>query len=407
MQIVRFYFNKSKQIFFVNKHYLCRMKNDNFYMLAKTMFGLEEILAEEIRELGGQNIKVLNRAVSFKGDQGFMYKANLNLRTALRVLKPIAHFQAHDETELYKRLCEIDWTEIFSIGNTFATHATTHSSVFTHSKYASLVMKDAIADTFKNKFGKRPNVNPVMPDISINLHIAKHTCTVSLDSSGGSLHKRGYKSNMVTAPLNEVLAAGLILLSNWDKSSDLHDPMCGGGTLLIEAALIAYNIPANIFREKFGFEGWKDFNKGLWETIKDVSLNKEREYHGKITGSDNFQKAVRISRENITNALMHDNIKVTNSDFFETEITPGTFVIFNPPYGERIDLGINDFYEKVGTTLKHDYQECTVWLISSDIKNMKFIGLKPSKKIKVMNGELECSFRKFEVYGGSKKTSKQ
>ena len=133
-------------------------------------------------------------------------------------------------------------------------------------------MKDAIADTFKNKFGKRPNVNPVMPDISINLHIAKHTCTVSLDSSGGSLHKRGYKSNMVTAPLNEVLAAGLILLSNWDKSSDLHDPMCGSGTLLIEAALIAYNIPANIFREKFGFEGWKDFDKGLWETIKDVSL---------------------------------------------------------------------------------------------------------------------------------------
>ncbi|KRO68935.1 MAG: DNA methylase, partial [Cryomorphaceae bacterium BACL11 MAG-121128-bin16] len=374
------------------------MKNDNFYMLAKTMFGLEEVLAEELRKLGAQNIKPMNRAVSFKGDKGFMYKANLNLRTALRILKPIAHFQAHDEKELYKKLCEIDWTAIFDLNATFATHATTHSEIFTHSKYASLVMKDAIADTFRNKFDKRPNVDPEMPDVSINLHIAKHTCTVSLDSSGDSLHKRGYKSDAVTAPMNEVLAAGLILLSDWNKISNFHDPMCGSGTILIEAALIAYNIPSNIFRERFGFEGWKDFDPKLWETIKEASLDKETNYYGKITGSDNFQKAVRISRTNIDNALMHDNIKVTNSDFFETEITPGTFVMFNPPYGERIDLGVNDFYEKVGTTLKHNYQGCTIWLISSDIENMKLIGLKPNQKIKVMNGELECSFRKFEVY---------
>ena len=372
-------------------------------MLAKTMFGLEEVLAEELRKLGAQNIKPMNRAVSFKGDKGFMYKANLNLRTALRILKPIAHFQAHDEKELYKKLCEIDWTAIFDLNATFATHATTHSEIFTHSKYASLVMKDAIADTFRNKFDKRPNVDPEMPDVSINLHIAKHTCTVSLDSSGDSLHKRGYKSDAVTAPMNEVLAAGLILLSDWNKISNFHDPMCGSGTILIEAALIAYNIPSNIFRERFGFEGWKDFDPKLWETIKEASLDKETNYYGKITGSDNFQKAVRISRTNIDNALMHDNIKVTNSDFFETEIAPGTFVMFNPPYGERIDLGVNDFYEKVGTTLKHNYQGCTIWLISSDIENMKLIGLKPNHKIKVMNGELECSFRKFEVYEGSQK----
>ena len=379
------------------------MKNDNFYMIAKTMFGLEEVLAEELRKLGAQNIKPMNRAVSFKGDKGFMYKANLNLRTALRILKPIAHFQAHDEKELYKKLCEIDWTAIFDLKATFATHATTHSEIFTHSKYASLVMKDAIADTFRNKFDKRPNVDPEMPDVSINLHIAKHTCTVSLDSSGDSLHKRGYKSDAVTAPMNEVLAAGLILLSDWNKISNFHDPMCGSGTILIEAALIAYNITSNILRERFGFEGWKDFDPKLWETIKEASLNKETNYYGKITGSDNFQKAVRISRTNIDNALMHDNIKVTNSDFFETEIAPGTFVMFNPPYGERIDLGVNDFYEKVGTTLKHNYQGCTIWLISSDIENMKLIGLKPNHKIKVMNGELECSFRKFEVYEGSQK----
>lgn len=383
------------------------MKDDNFYMLAKTMFGLEGILAEELRKLGAQNVKPMNRAVSFKGDKGFMYKANLNLRTALRVLKPIAHFQAHDEKELYSKLCEIDWTEFFDLDSTFATHATTHSEVFTHSKYASLVMKDAIADTFRKKFDKRPNVDPEMPDVSINLHIAKHTCTVSLDSSGDSLHKRGYKTDAVVAPMNEVLAAGLILLSDWNRIANFHDPMCGSGTLLIEAALIAYNIPANIFRDKFGFEGWKDFDEELWEMIKEVSLEKETHYYGKITGSDNFQKAVRISRENIDNALMYDNIKVAKSDFFETEVEPGTFVIFNPPYGERIDLGVNDFYEKVGTTLKHKYEGCSIWIISSDIENMKFIGLRPSRKIRVMNGKLDCSFRKFEVYEGSKKAKKQ
>jgi putative N6-adenine-specific DNA methylase len=383
------------------------MKDDNFYMLAKTMFGLEEILAEELRKLGAQNVKPMNRAVSFKGDKGFMYKANLNLRTALRVLKPIAHFQAHDEKELYKELCKIDWTEIFDLEATFATHATTHSEVFTHSKYASLVMKDAIADTFRKKFDKRPDVDPEMPDVSINLHIAKHTCTVSLDSSGESLHKRGYKSDAVMAPMNEVLAAGLILLSDWNRIANFHDPMCGSGTLLIEAALIAHNIPANIFRDKFGFEGWKDFDEELWEMIKEVSLEKETHYYGEITGSDNFQKAVRISRENIDNALLYDNIKVTKADFFETEVEPGTFVMFNPPYGERIDLGVNDFYEKVGTTLKHKHEGCGIWIISSDIENMKFIGLRPSRKIKVMNGKLDCSFRKFEVYEGSKKTKNQ
>ena len=383
------------------------MKNDNFYMLAKTMFGLEEILADELRKLGAQNVKPMNRAVSFKGDTGFMYKANLNLRTALRILKPIAHFQAHDEKELYRKLCEIDWTEIFDLEATFATHATTHSEVFTHSKYTSLVMKDAIADTFRKKFDKRPNVDPEMPDVSINLHIAKHTCTVSLDSSGDSLHKRGYKSDAVTAPMNEVLAAGLILLSDWNKISDFHDPMCGSGTILIEAALIAYNIPVNIFRERFGFEGWKDFDKQLWEKIKDISLDKEAHYTGRITGSDNFQKAVRICRENIENALLFDNIKVKTENFFDAVIEPGTFVMFNPPYGERIDLEVNDFYEQVGTALKHNYQGCSIWLISSDIENMKFIGLRPSRKIKVMNGKLECSFRKFEVYEGSKKAKKQ
>ncbi len=372
-------------------------------MLAKTMYGLEEILADELRDLGAQNVKIQNRAVSFKGDTGFMYKANINLRTCLRVLKPIATFQAHNEKELYNNILKIDWEEYLDLKNTFATDATTNSEVFTHSKYASLLVKDGIADFFRKKYDDRPNVDPKNPDLTINLHIAKHTCTVSIDSSGESLHKRGYKSNTIIAPMNEVLAAGLILLSGWDKKSNFHDPMCGSGTILIEAALIAYNIPANIFREKFGFETWKDFDLELFEKIKDVSLDKEKDFQASITGGDNFQKAVRITRENIENALMFDNIKVKNEDFFDSKAFENSFVIFNPPYGERIELGINEFYEKVGDSLKNNYKNCTVWLISSDLENLKMIGLKPSKKIELMNGNLKCSFREFKIYEGSKK----
>ena len=380
------------------------MKEKNFYMLAKTMYGLEEILADELKNLGAQNIKIQNRAVSFKGDTGFMYKANLNLRTCLRILKPIQTFQAHNEKELYKNILKIDWEKYLTTESTFATHATTNSEVFNHSKYASLLVKDGIADYFRNKYDKRPNVDPENPDLTINLHINKHTCTVSLDSSGESLHKRGYKLDTIIAPMNEVLASGLILLSGWNKQDNFHDPMCGSGTLLIEAAMIAYNIPANIFRNKFGFESWKDFDSELFEKITDVSLNKEVDFKGTITGGDNFQKAIRISRKNIENALMFENIKVKNEDFFETSIKENSFVIFNPPYGERIELGINEFYEKVGDSLKNNYKNCTVWIISSDLENMKMIGLKPTKKINLMNANLKCSFREFKIYVGSKKS---
>ena len=380
------------------------MKEKNFYMLAKTMYGLEEILADELKNLGAQNIKIQNRAVSFKGDTGFMYKANLNLRTCLRILKPIQTFQAHNEKELYKNILKIDWEKFLTTESTFATHATTNSEVFNHSKYASLLVKDGIADYFRNKYDKRPNVDAENPDLTINLHINKHTCTVSLDSSGESLHKRGYKLDTIIAPINEVLASGLILLSGWNKQDNFHDPMCGSGTLLIEAAMIAYNIPANIFRNKFGFESWKDFDSELFEKIKDVSLDKEVDFKGTITGGDNFQKAIRISRKNIENALMFENIKVKNEDFFETSIKENSFVIFNPPYGERIELGINEFYEKVGDSLKNNYKNCTVWIISSDLENMKMIGLKPTKKINLMNANLKCSFREFKIYVGSKKS---
>ena len=383
------------------------MKEENYSMVATTMMGLEDILAEELRLLGAQHINVLNRAVEFVGDVGFMYKANLNLRTAIRILKPIFSFKARNEKELYRKIYEYDWEQHFDVDGTFAIQSSGFSEVFSHSKYTALKTKDAIADSFRDKHGKRPNVDVEAPDVQINVHVRDNSFVISLDSSGYSLHKRGYKVASVDAPINEVLAAALILLSDWNKISNFYDPMCGSATILVEAALIANNIPANIFRKRFGFSGWKDFDPELWNKIRDISLEKEKEYYGIISGADNFQKSLRAGRSNINNALMRDDIEIKMQDFFDTKVTPGTHVVFNPPYGERMSIGINEFYQKIGDTLKHNYQGCTVWLISSDIENLKMIGLKPSRKIKVFNGKLECRFVRFDIYEGSKKESKQ
>ena len=383
------------------------MKEENYSMVATTMMGLEDILAEELRLLGAQHINVLNRAVEFVGDVGFMYKANLNLRTAIRILKPIFSFKARNEKELYRKIYEYDWEQHFDVDGTFAIQSSGFSEVFSHSKYTALKTKDAIADSFRDKHGKRPNVDVEAPDVQINVHVRDNSFVISLDSSGYSLHKRGYKVASVDAPINEVLAAALILLSDWNQISNFYDPMCGSATILVEAALIANNIPANIFRKRFGFSGWKDFDHELWNKIRDISLEKEKEYYGIISGADNFQKSLRAGRANINNALMRDDIEIKMQDFFDTKVAPGTHVVFNPPYGERMSIGINEFYQKIGDTLKHNYQGCTVWLISSDIENLKMIGLKPSRKIKVFNGKLECRFVRFDIYEGSKKESKQ
>tara|TARA_B110000914_G_scaffold163318_1_gene143798 strand:+ start:918 stop:2075 length:1158 start_codon:yes stop_codon:yes gene_type:complete len=383
------------------------MKEENYSMVATTMMGLEDILAEELRLLGAQHINVLNRAVEFVGDVGFMYKANLNLRTAIRILKPIFSFKARNEKELYRKIYEYDWEQHFDVDGTFAIQSSGFSEVFSHSKYTALKTKDAIADSFRDKHGKRPNVDVEAPDVQINVHVRDNSFVISLDSSGYSLHKRGYKVASVDAPINEVLAAALILLSDWNQISNFYDPMCGSATILVEAALIANNIPANIFRKRFGFSGWKDFDPELWNKIRDISLEKEKEYYGIISGADNFQKSLRAGRANINNALMRDDIEIKMQDFFDTKVAPGTHVLFNPPYGERMSIGINEFYQKIGDTLKHNYQGCTVWLISSDIENLKMIGLKPSRKIKVFNGKLECRFVRFDIYEGSKKESKQ
>ncbi|MEN8139117.1 MAG: THUMP domain-containing protein [Bacteroidota bacterium] len=383
------------------------MKQENYKMVAKTLFGLEEVLEKELMLLGARNVKAFNRGVSFEGDKGFMYKANLWLRTALRILKPIRTFKVNNEERLYKAIFGIAWEEIFDADSTFAIDSTVNSDYFTHSQYVALKSKDAIVDRFRKYAGKRPNVDVMHPNVRINIHISNDSCTVSLDSSGESLHKRGYKTEVNIAPINEVLAAGMILLSGWNGTSNFVDPMCGSGTILVEAAMIAQNIPANIHRKEFGFEGWKDFDQELLELITEKALDKEKGFYHKIIGYDIHYPTVSKARINIKNALFDDIIDIKKADFFETEKPDGpTLVMFNPPYGERIEAEIPELYGNIGDTLKKNYSGTEAWLITSDMQALKYVGLRTSRKIKLFNGKLETRFVKYELYQGSKKAKK-
>ncbi|MDX5584762.1 MAG: class I SAM-dependent RNA methyltransferase [Aureibaculum sp.] len=380
--------------------------NENFKMVAKTLFGFEELLAKELLTLGAREIKVGVRNVSFVGDIGFMYKANIALRTTVRILKPIKSFKVDSEEDLYNKIRLIEWEQYLKLDGTFAIDAVTNSEKFTHSYYLALKSKDAIADYFRDKYGKRPNVDVKHPDLQINIHIQKDTCTVSLDSSGDSLHKRGYRSATNIAPINEVLAAGLVLFSGYDGSQNFIDPMCGSGTILIEAAMIANNIPANINRKEFGFEKWNDFDEDLFNTIRNSLLKKVKESYAVIMGYDKAPSAIRKATDNIENAHLEDFIKVKQANFFETEkrVEGKTIILFNPPYGERLEIDVPIFYKEIGNTLKRSYTNTNAWLITSDFENgLKNVGLRTSKKIKVFNGKLECRLVKYEMYEGSKK----
>ena len=389
--------------------------NNNFKMVAKTMFGFEEILAKEIRNLGAGNVIEGVRSVSFEGDLGFMYKANLCLRTAIKIIKPIHSFSVRNEDELYKSIYRMDWSEYLSVDTTFAIDTTINSDNFTHSLYVSQKVKDAIVDKFRETDGERPNVDVKHPDIRINVHIQKEHCNVSLDSSGRSLHQRGYRISTNIAPINEVLAAGLLLLSGWDGQCDFLDPMCGSGTMLTEAAMIACNIPVNINRKEFAFEKWDDFDSELFEKIVDSSLKKTREFHHKIVGYDKAPSAVRKSIENIESANLTDYISVERKNFFDTEkfTENHLHMVFNPPYGERLDrsdldsdFDVKEFYADIGNTLKREYPGTDAWFITSNLEALKYVGLRPSRKIKVFNSHLESRFAKYVMYEGSKKASK-
>src|SRR5690554_3382961 len=382
----------------------------NFKMVAKTLFGLEELLAQELRQLGASSIEMGVRNVSFEGDTGFMYKANLCCRTAIKILKPINAFNIFTEEDLYKKIYEMPWEQYMSVNGTLAVNATVFSDVFTHSQYIALKTKDAIVDRFRDREGVRPNVDLDHPSLRINIHIDRNICTVSLDSSGESLHKRGYKVESSLAPLNEVLAAGMLMLADWNGQCDFLDPMCGSGTILIEAAMIACNIPANLNRRRFGFESWKDFDPDLYKLIVDASLKKVRDFRFKIKGFDMDERAVALAQKNVESANLQEFINVEQQDFFNSkkEEDKSMFIAFNPPYDERISIrDVEEFYSKIGDTLKRGYPSTQAWMITSNMEALKFVGLRASKRIKLFNGKLEARLVRYEMYRGSRKASKQ
>jgi putative N6-adenine-specific DNA methylase len=382
---------------------------DNFTMVAKTLFGFEELLVKELRQMGAQDIKQGVRNVSFVGDKGFMYKANLGLRTAIKILKPIKTFKVVNEQDLYDRVYGMKWDKYMKESQTLAIDATVHSEIFTHSKYIALKTKDAIVDKFRDVTGERPNVDLRFPDLKINVHIDRSMCTISLDSSGESLHRRGYKTATNIAPINEVLAAGLVMLSGWDGQCDFMDPMCGSGTILAEAAMIACNIPPNLMRKEFAFERWPDWDVELFETIEESLLKKTRDFHHKMIGYDKAPSAVAKAKDNIKNAHLDEFITIKQEDFFKTKKDgeEKLHMVFNPPYGERLELlDMEVFYGDIGTTLKHGYPNTEVWFITSDLEALKHVGLRPSRKIKVFNGKLEARLVKYEMYSGSRKAKK-
>ena len=377
-------------------------------MVAKTLFGFEELLVKELTQLGAQKVEAGVRVVTFEGDKGFMYKANLGLRTALKILKPIKTFKAVNDIALYKGVISIDWSEFMTEHQSFLVETTLHSDHFNHSQYVALKSKDAIVDQFRDKTGKRPSIDKDFPDVRIHVHIDRDQVTVSLDSSGESLHRRGYKTATNIAPINEVLAAGMLLLTGWDGTSHFIDPMCGSGTILAEAAMIACNIPANINRKEFAFEKWKDWDVDLFEKIENSLLDKTRDFHYNIYGIDKAPSAVSKAKDNVKNANLESFISIRHDDFFKTSKPSNDFlqIIFNPPYGERLEINMENLYADIGNTLKRNYSNSTAWFITSNIEALKFVGLRPSKKIKLFNAKLESTFAKYELYDGSKKAKK-
>jgi len=377
-------------------------------MVAKTQFGLEEVLAKELIELGALNVETHNRAVSFEGDKEILYKANLYLRTALKILIPIAKFKARDERDLYEEVRRLNWDDYMDVDGTLAVDGILKSEFFNHSQYIGLKTKDAIVDYFRDKYGRRPDVDITQPDLRLNIHINKDDCTLSLDSSSESLHRRGYRGESTLAPLNEVTAAGLILLTGWNGKGVFMDPMCGSGTLLIEAAMIAKNIPANHLRKRFGFESWKDFDAKLWKKIKDESDANIRESEATFIGGDAVFKVIDIARENVTRAGLEDEIKLSNKRFEEQKTPPeGGIVVMNPPYGERLPVEeINTFYKMIGDKLKKDFKGYNAWIFSASKEAMKKVGLQPSKKVMLYNGALECKFHCYSIYEGTRDPKK-
>jgi putative N6-adenine-specific DNA methylase len=381
---------------------------EEFELVAKTFHGLEEILAKELTELGASNIEIGNRMVAFTGDKALMYKANFCLRTAIRILKPIKHFKANTADEVYDNIKSIAWENYLDNTKSFAVDAVVFSNEFRHSKFVAYKVKDAIVDYFRDQTGERPSVRINNPDVLLNIHIAEDRCTLSLDSSGESLHRRGYRQEAVEAPLNEVLAAGMILMTGWKGECDLIDPMCGSGTIPIEAALIARNIAPGVFRKEFAFEKWVDFDQDLFDSIYNDD-SQEREFNHKIYGYDNNPKANEIAIRNVKAAGLSKEIELKLQPFQQFEQPKEkSIIITNPPYGERISTDdLLGLYKMIGERLKHAFAGNDAWILSYRDECFDQIGLKPSVKIELYNGALECQFRKYQLFDGKYKAFRQ
>lgn len=372
-----------------------------FEMIAKTFMGLEDILAQELLELGANNVEKGRRMVSFTGDKALMYRANFALRTAIRILKPIRHFRAKSADQVYDNIKEIDWSEYIGEGKTFTVDSVVYSEEFSNSRFVTYKVKDAIVDQFRERTGKRPNISVADADVRLNIHIAEDRATVSLDSSGESLHRRGYRQEAVEAPLNEVLAAGMIMMTGWTGETDFIDPMCGSGTLAIEAALIARNIAPGVFRKKYAFEKWPDFDAELFDDIYNDD-SREREFEHHIYGYDIDFKAVNMSKLNVKAAGLSSDITIEQQDFKDFRGHDGkAIIVTNPPYGERISTpNLLETYRMIGERLKHAFKEGDAWILSYREECFQQIGLKPSVKIPLYNGSLECEFRKYSIFDG-------
>ena len=375
-----------------------------FELIAKTFMGLEPVLAKELTQLGANNVQIGRRMVSFTGDKELMYRANFQLHTAIRILKPIRHFKALTADAVYDEVKKIDWTEYLALDKTFAVDAVVFSEEFRHSKFVAYKVKDAIVDQFREKTGTRPNISVANPDIRLNIHIAEDQCTLSLDSSGESLHRRGYRQESVEAPLNEVLAAGMILMTGWQGDTDFIDPMCGSGTILIEAALIARNMAPGLFRKEFAFEKWPDFDSDLFDSIYNDD-SQEREFKHHIYGYDIDIKAVNTARMNVKAAGLSADITVEEADFKNfTQPAEKSIIVTNPPYGERISTpDLLGTYKMIGERFKHQFLNNDAWVLSYRAECFDQIGLKPSIKIPLYNGSLECEFRKYQIFDGKLK----
>ena len=387
------------------------MKKD-FQMLAKTFKGLEDVLAKELIELGANNVQIQRRAVSFTGDKRMLYMANFCLRTASRILVPIAQFKARHTDDIYEQVKQIDWSEYMTTKMTFQIDATVYSDYFRHSQFVTYRVKDAIVDWWMEHGGVRPSVKLTNPDLYLNVHIGGDIVTVSLDSSGESLHKRGYRVANTQAPINEALAAGMLLLAGWNGQGDFYDPMCGSGTLLIEAALIARNIAPGIYRKGFAFEKWANFDADLFEDVYSDD-SREREFTHKIYGSDAGFYAIQTAMKNIESAGLQRDIEAKQIRVQELRLTEkdtdGALVMINPPYGERLaqDKDVMNLYQDMGTALKHQFSGATAWIISSNDEALKCIGLRPTKRVRLVNGDLDCWFNQYVLFKGDHKTWKK